>query len=230
MKKLLSALALLTAFAGNAFCATMTFDNFATAVSADFLTKTYSENGITATGNGYLADALLRGADSLYIADGGWGGPTRMVFTMAGLFDAISFDLTPSIFNYFVTNTLTGVTERSSFLNVRVEGIGATGLKAVTSFNMGDVLAAKTYVLGAAFTNLTSLVFGFEPTAGFGVPVQVGANSVGRCTDTPCSRYRLDNVTLAPVPLPAALSLMLTALVCMAGIARHRRRAICATA
>jgi hypothetical protein len=222
MKKLLAAMALVFMQAGLAPAATMTFDNLGSAVSDNFLTKTYKEDGITGTGNGFLFDSLLRSADSLYMADGGYGGPTRMIFTMTSAFNAISFDLTPSIFSFFVTNTQSGKSKLSSFVNVRVEGFDADGLRAVTSFNMGTVQTATTYLLGAAFANLTSLVIGFEPIPGFGVPVAVGPNKVGQCTDVPCSRYRIDNVTLAPVPLPASVLLMLSALAGLGFAARRR--------
>lgn len=228
MKKLLAAIALVFTQAGIAPAATMTFDDLGTAVANDFLTKTYSEDGIIGSANGFLVDSLLRGTDSLYVADGGWGGPTRMIFTMASAFNAVSFDLTPSIFSYIVTNTRSGVSKPSSFVNVRVQGFGVDGLTAVTSFNMGTVQSVTTYVLGAAFSNLTSLVIGFEPTPSFGTPVPVGPNRVAQCTDVPCSRYRIDNITLAPVPLPATLTLMIAALAGMGVAARHRKAAIVA--
>lgn len=223
MKKLLTALAFVLAQAGMAPAATITFDNYDFA-TADFLARTYTEAGITAKGNAPLIESFGRGGgNSLYIADSGWGGPNFLTFTMASLFNAVSFDLTPSLFNYFITNTKSGASFRGSFVNVSVQGFGANGLVAATTFNMGSLLQAKTYTLGSAFTNLNSLVIGFGPTSGFGVPVKLGKNLVGQCTDAPCSRYRLDNVTLAPVPLPAAFALMLTALAGL-GIAARRRK------
>jgi PEP-CTERM motif len=228
MKKLLAAVAIVLAQVGVATAATMTFDNYDFA-NADFRSRTYIESEITATGNAPLVEAFGRGGgDSVYIADGGWGGPNFLTFSMASLFDAVSFDLTPSIFNYFVASSALGAKKgegvRSSFVNVRVQGYDADGLKAVTSFNMGSVLEAKTYTLGSAFADLTSLVIGFEPFAGFGAVTELGPNRFGACTDSPCSRYRLDNVNLAPVPLPATLSLMMVALAGI-GVAARRRRA-----
>jgi hypothetical protein len=223
MKKLLAALALVVGQAGMAPAATMTFNNYDFA-TADFMARNYTEAGITAKGNAPLIESFGRGGgNSLYLADGGWGGPNLLTFSMATLFDAISFDLTPSLFNYFVANPLTGKAERSSFVNVRVQGYDASGVVASLAFDMGSLIEAKTYSLGSAFKNLTSLVVGFGPTPGFGASLPVGPNSEARCTDSPCSRYRLDNVTLAPVPLPAALTLMLSALGEMAFVARRRK-------
>lgn len=229
MKKLLAAVALLFAQTSFASAATMTFDDYDFA-SADFLARTYTEAGITAKGNAPLIEGFGRGGgDAIYIADGGWGGPNLLTFTMASAFNAISFDLTPSLFNYFVAKTANGIfssgATRSSFVNVRVQGFGVDGLTAVTSFNMGSVLEAKTYLLGAAFANLTSLVIGFEPTPGFGQPVKLKPKRFGGCTDSPCSRYTLDNVTLAPVPLPAGLALMISAISLLAIAGRRRRLA-----
>lgn len=222
MKKLLSAIALVVTQMGPAQAATMGFDNLSTFAS-DFTGKQYSENGIKAVGNGPLFESYFRSTDQLYMADGGWGGPTAVTFTMGSLFNAISFDLTPSLFDYVIRNTNTGAVTSATYANVRVAGFNSAGLAAELVFNMGTVLQQQTYVLGAAFANLTSLVIGFEyPKLG-----KVGRNLVAECV-APCSRYRLDNVTLAPVPLPAALPLMLSALVGFAAIARRRRVAVTA--
>lgn len=224
MKKLLTAVAFVLAQASFAPAATMTFNNFDLA-TADFLSRSYTESGITAKGNGLIIESFARGGGtSVYLADGGWGGPTSLAFTMGSLFDAVSFDLTPSIFDYFVTNTLTGASDRGSFVNVRVQGFDTNGLVASTVFDMGSgVGVATTYVLGAAFKNLSNLVIGFGPAPSFSTPTPVGPNLVGQCTNNPCSRYRLDNVNLAPVPLPATLSLMVVALAGI-GVAARRRR------
>ena len=220
MKRLLAAIALVITQAGGVQAATMGFNNLSTFAS-DFTGKQYSENGIKAVGNGPLFESYFRSQDQLYLADGGWGGSTAVTFTMASLFNAISFDLTPSLFDYVIRNTVTGVATGASYANVRVTGFNGQGLAAQLVFNMGTVMQQKTYLLGSAFANLTSLVIGFEnPTLG-----KVGRNLVAECV-APCSRYRIDNVTLAPVPLPGTVSLMLTALIGMAVVARRRRASV----
>lgn len=221
MKRLLTVLALVAANASAAPAATMGFDNLAQFAN-DFSGKSYIEDGIKATGNAPLFESYYRSTNSLYLADSGWGGSSKVTFTMANLFNAVSFDLTASMFEYYIRNTKTGASVLSSFANVRVSGYNATGLAAELVFNMGTVMKQKTYLLGTAFSNLSSLVIGFEdPFIG-----KVGRNKVAECF-APCSQYRIDNVTLAPVPVPAGLPLMLTAMAGMAFVSR-RRKAIAA--
>jgi hypothetical protein len=217
MKKLLAALALVVTQVGAAPAATIGFDNLSQFAS-DFSGKKYTENGITLAGNGALFESYFRATDQLYLADSGWGGSTAATFTMASLFNAVSFDLTPSMFNYFIRNTKTGASAASSFANVRVSGYNGAGLVAELVFNMGTMMKQKTYLLGSAFSNLSSLVIGFDdPFLG-----KVGRNKVAECY-APCSQYRIDNITLAPVPLPAGLTLMVTAIAGIAFLSRRRR-------
>jgi hypothetical protein len=222
MKRLLSAFVFVLAQAGMAPAATMAFDNYDVA-TADYTARSYSEAGIKATGNAPVIEAFARGGiGKVYLADGGWGGPTKLTFTMDSMFNAVSFDLTAGIFDYLVTNTLRNTSKISSFKNVLIQGFDETGLVASKAFNMGsNVGVATTYALGAAFKNLSSLVIGFTPTPSFSANA-LGPNRTGQCINLPCSRFRLDNVTLAPVPLPAALSMMLAALAGLAFVARRR--------
>lgn len=223
MKNWFTALAFIFAQAGISSAATMTFDNYDFG-TASLSEKTYSEDGINVAGNGSIFESFGRGGgNSLYLADGGWGGPTALTFTMASAFNALSFDLTPSLFSYIVTNTLTGKSAPGKFANVQIKGFNELGLATTKTLNMGEVLETRTITLGNAFRNLTSLVIGFRPTAGFLVPTQLTEKTVGICTDVPCSRFRVDNVTLAPVPLPATLSLSLAALAAMSFVSRRRR-------
>lgn len=217
MKKLIAAFALVLMQASVAPAATMAFDNLAVFAN-DFKGKSYTENGVTAVGNAPLFESYFRSKDNLYLANSGWGGSTAVKFSMDSVFNAVSFDLTPSVFDYFIRNTATGKTTAASYANVKVSGFNAAGLVAELVFNMGTVMTQKTYLLGTAFSNLTSLVIGFkDPVLG-----AVGKNLVAQCS-APCSRFRLDNVSLAPVPLPAGLVLMLSALAAMMFAARTRR-------
>lgn len=219
MKKFLTALALVIAQASAASSATMAFDHLSTFAN-DFQGKKYTENGIVATGNGPMFESYYRSVNQLYLANSGWGGSTAVTFTMNSIFNAVSFDLTPSVFDYFIRNTKTGAVGASSYSNVRVAGYNSAGIVAELVFNMGTIMTQKTYSLGAAFSNLSRLVIGFQdPVLG-----NVGGNKVAECF-APCSRYRLDNVILAPVPLPAGMVLMLTALAGMA-VATRRRKAL----
>ncbi len=225
MKKLLTAFVFVLAQAGLAPAATMEFNNF-DLMTADFTARSYSEAGIKATGNAPVIESFARGGSGkVYLADGGWGGPTKLTFTMDSLFNAVSFDVTAGIFDYLVTNTLKNTSKIGSFKNILIQGFDATGLVASRAINMGsDVGAETTYALGAAFRNLSSLVIGFTPTPSFAANA-TGPNRTAQCINLPCSRFRLDNVTLAPVPLPAALSLMLAALAGLTLVARRRSAA-----
>lgn len=219
MKKLIAMLALVFAQAGIAPAATVGFDNLSTFAN-NFTGKTYVENGIQAKTNGPLFESFFRAPDQLYLANSGWGGATAVTFTMGSLFNAISFDLTPSVFDYVIRNTKTGKVRNASYKNVLVTGFNGAGVAAQLALNMGKSMKQKTFLLGEAFTNLTSLVIGFrDPVLG-----KIGRNRVAECS-APCSRYKIDNVNLAPVPLPAGGVLMLTALVGLGAIVRRRRLA-----
>lgn len=219
MRKIIAAICFVMAQAGVAPAATMTFDQLSS-VSSDFTTKTYVENGIVATGNAPLFESFARSATSLYLANSGWGGSTAVTFSMGSVFNAISFDLNPSVFDYLIRNTKTGAVTQSSYANVRVAGFNDAGLAAELVFDMGTRMMSQTYLLGTAFSNLTSLVIGFEdPVLG-----KVGKNLVAQCS-APCSRYRLDNITLAPVPLPAGILLLVSALVGLGWMSRRRTHA-----
>ena len=217
MKKLIAVAALVLSQTGISSAATMGFDYLST-FSSDFTGRTYEENGIKATTNGPLFESFFRSPDSLYLANSGWGGATKVTFTTGSQFNATSFDLQPSVFDYVIRNTKTGRIRQASYRNVHVAGYSDSGLAVELAFNMGKVMSPQTVLLGEAFSNLTSLVIGFkEPKLG-----KIGRNRVAECS-APCSRFRLDNVALAPVPLPAGLGLMATALAGLAFVTRRRR-------
>ena len=132
-----------------ASAATMTFDDFGFESVGE---PTYTENGITITGNSGLGDYGPPG----HIDAQNSPAPSRVSFTMKGLFDAISFDLTPWGFDYFTCKKDNCTTH--SYKNVSVKGYRGDDVVAEMLFNMGEQTATYSVFLGERFTNLTSLV------------------------------------------------------------------------
>lgn len=196
--------------------ATMTFDNL-----TDPFATSYSENGITATGDG---DMGMYSTGSVHIDDGGTSAPSQVTFTMAaGAFDAVSFDLRPIGF-YLEYTDPAGNLSMPSWANVQVQGFSGINLVSSLTFDMGQT--PTTITLNSMFRNLTSLTIGilFPDWIYQNLP----ANASVYC-DSPCSHFEIDNVTLnavnpAPVPLPAGLPLAASGLAVLAGLARRRSR------
>ena len=107
----------------------------------------------TMTGNGDLGDGSYQ---NLHLDDFGTAAPSRVQFTMAGLFDAISFDLTPIGFDFFRMDNAGGI-DYSTYKNVLVQGYQGTTVVSSMLFNMGSAFNTYTVSLGDGFKNLTSL-------------------------------------------------------------------------
>jgi hypothetical protein len=203
-------------FAGaTASASTMTFSGLPLPPTTPL--TTYSENGITATGNSFI-DAFGM-PQSAHLDDGGTGLASMIAFTLSGggLFNTVSFDLSSAGFNYHVCpdNTLQNCITQT-YANVQLTGYRNGSLVASTLFDMS--LSNGLISPGSLFRNLDTFIIGFGP---FPFEGTLANGNVAECTDTPCSHYDIDNVTLSAVPLPAAGGLMLAAL---AGIAATTRR------
>ena len=199
--------------------ATMTFDNL-----TDPFATSYSENGITATGNG---DMGMYSTGSVHIDDGGTSAPSQVNFTMAaGAFDAISFDLQPLGFSLELCDDGTGICTSPSFENAKVEGFSGATLVASLLFDMGPGSSPYTVALSSAFRNLPSLTISVVYPVALLQSPPAGMSS---WCDSPCSHFEIDNVTLnavtpAPVPLPAGLPLAASGLVALGALALRRRK------
>ncbi len=194
--------------------ATMTFVN----VNDVDASRTYSEDGIVATTNYGFLGAYANGA--IHFDDGGTAAPGAVRFSMASNFDAISFLLDPIRFNFFVE-----FEDRTylypTYLNVLVQGFREGALVSNLTFNMGSSPDPYLVNLTGAFNNISSLVIGIlTPDLNY----YKSLPNV-RYTDfcVPCSHFNIDNVTLAPVPVPAGLPLLATGLGLLTFVARRRK-------
>lgn len=201
-------------FVTPATAATMTFDN----LWADPFAKTYTENSILASGNGNLG--LYSGNGGLHFDDGGTSAPSTVSFSMASSFNAVSFLLDPVAFDFIVCSGPSNCAQQT-YLNVLVQGFRDGALVSNLSFDMGASPDPYLFNLGSAFTNLTSLLVAVILPDFNAYEALPGVTSASPCA--PCSHFNIDNVTLAPVPLPAGLPLVASGLALLAFVARRRR-------
>lgn len=206
----------ISALALPAAAATMTFGSL---VGYPF-TQTYSEDGITANAVGYGYLGFENGSGGLHFDDAGTSAPSKVAFSMASNFDAVSFVLDPVGFDFLVCSGLASCSA-PTYLNVLVQGFRGSSLVSNMVFDMGASLDPYTVNLAGLFTNLSSLMIGviYPDVAYF--RSQAGVTSAGLCA--PCSHFNIDNVTLAPVPLPAGLPLFVSGLGALAFVSRRRR-------
>jgi len=194
--------------------ATMTFAG----INDDPAAYVYSEDGITVSGNGNLG---IYGSGALHLDDFGTSAPSRAVFTMDSAFDAISFDIAGSFLMTICKVSDPSKCKTPTYKNVLVEGF--VGAQSVASLVFDMSKTSGTVQLGSMFSGLTSLAISvvipphlmpFQPPKG---------GKVVSCA-LPCSHFDIDNVVLAPVPLPATAPLLAGALALAgAGFALRRR-------
>jgi hypothetical protein len=197
--------------------ATMTFSG----INLDPLARTYSEDGIFASGNGYLG---VYAASALHFDDGGTAAPSKVSFTMASHFNAVSFLLDPVNFDFRICTSAISSCAASTYVNVLVQGFRDGALVSNLMFNMGPSPDPYTVALGSVFNDLSSLVIGIlYPSLAQFQPLPAGSR-IDPCA--PCSHFNIDNVTLAPVPLPASLPLAASGLAILGFLTRRRSQAV----
>ncbi|MCB1332372.1 MAG: PEP-CTERM sorting domain-containing protein [Roseivivax sp.] len=200
---------MLVAATSAAEAAVMTFGN----VGPDPFLTSYTEDGITATAP--VNQDLYLISPHLHLDNGGSPHADRATFSMAGAFDAVSFLLEPNGFAYEMCDTnQCNSFSYPSFPNVLVQGYRGASLVASLLFDMGKGTTPYTVSLGTPFANLSSLTIGV---------VYPAPNPLGQCVDSPCSHFSVDDVTLAPVPVPATAGLAGLGLVLL-GAAGWRRK------
>ena len=188
--------------------ATMQF----TGIPQSTLSNEWVEDGITATGSGPSGDFGFFGyhfsPDSTHMDDGGSIFPQSIVFTMAHPFNAVSFDILPSD-NFFCNSSDCGI----PFDNISLTGVSNGVTVAEDTLYMGT--APSTYLFGAEFSNLDSLIIAL---------LFPGPSLDGTCISSPCTHLNIDNIALSPVPLPAALVLFMSGLALLGGLPALKRR------
>lgn len=196
-------------FASTADAATMAF----TGIPQESLSNVWVEDGITATGSGPGGDFGFFGyfdtPDSAHMDDDGSSFPRSIVFTMAQPFDAVSFDILPSD-NFFCSpDDVCGI----PFDNISLTGVSNGLTVAQDSLYMGT--APSTYLFGADFSNLDSLIIAL---------LFPGQSADATCINSPCTHLNIDNIALSPVPLPAGFVLFMSALALMGGLPAMKGR------
>lgn len=180
--------------------AVMTFDN---PLLLSYATS-YSEDGIHADGGGgRIGPFFLPGTAHMDDAASGYASVIR--FTMDREFNAVSFDIFPTGFNYLVCTDGGAVCSAASYANIQVSGFSNGSLVAQSVFEM----FGGRFTLDSAFQNIDSFVIGVRNPPFTGT---LPDGSEAFCWDYPCSHFDIDNVTLAPVPLPSGGLLLVSAL------------------
>lgn len=218
---------------GDAAAATMTFTGIhAGCGAAPEVFQGHVEDNIVATPRGFGTMAAAGTPGVGHMDDGGTGCARSAdfeLFALAGLlpdgtafsFDRRRFDAASVQMRPFATAFCAPGRDEAEFFcgdayeNVRWEGFRDEVLVASHTFFVGT---GAPYLLsfGDLFRNLSSLrLTALLPVEG------------GRCDDSPCGHFEIDDlvltaVGLSPVPVPAALWLLLSAL---AGLGAMRRRA-----
>lgn len=197
--------------------ATMTFDK---ALSPEdyFATYSYVENGIKMVADRPLDPTFLGGV--LHMDDGGTSASRHVTFTMGKRFRAVSFQVPWSSFNSFICNDETGECEQFTSNNLLIEGFRG-GKSVISQWINTDDVAPNSFQFSRAFTGLTSIRLWL-----LGPQLLNRPGYTSFCADNPCSHFNLDNVTLSPVPVPAGLPLVGSAIAMLGflGVRARKRR------
>lgn len=210
----LAFLAFASAAGTQASAATMTFDNFDASDNSGY---PYVENGITATGGG-MGGALFGG--SIHLDDMGTQYGSFISFTMPKPFRAISFQMLGFSFDYRLCGPDGCVPQ--TYDNFLIEGF--RGGESIVSqwLNASTIAFGQVIYLPKNFTGLTSFRLSIpypQTLNGIGVPEGYRVDC-----GYPCSHGTIDNVTLAPVPVPAGLPLVGSGLAILSFLRLRQRK------
>jgi hypothetical protein len=192
--------------------ATMTFDQAAYPYQS-----TYVENGITAMTADYYEIGVFGAGQVLHMDTFYQPSPQLVTFSMGRRFDAVSLLMMPSTFDYFVCDA-NNLCHDQRYANVGIRGYRGSSLVASLVFDMGSPSSNYTLPLGPLFQNLTSLVIeALRPD------FLTGPDLYSDCIKV-CAHFSIDDVTLAPVPLPASMPLATSGLATLALLGWRKRR------
>jgi hypothetical protein len=191
----------------------------------------YLEDGIAVESRfGRSIGAFGNAGKAAHMDDGGTFYSRSLEFTMATHFNAVSFDISPLSFISSLTYTDMDdplnilFFDSVSFENVKLEGFSGGSLKASYVFDM-SIYPARSFstVALSGFNRIDMLRIDILRGSADQFADMPGFKKDLYC-DTPCSHYDLDNVVLAPVPLPAGFPLLLTGLAGFAGLLLRKKR------
>lgn len=191
--------------------ATMSFDS----LSYPAFATTYSENGITATSlqpGGILAPFTNGFAPgTLHIDDAGTSHTNGAGFTLdsGSLFDSAVFSLTSLGYDAYYASTLGGALP----WNISISG-----------YYMGTEIAMQKHQLSDIAGTLQNILFSAPGALFDRVSIQLNypVGTIAACA--PCGHFDINDVTISPVPLPAAGLVLTSGLALMAGFGWRRRR------
>ena len=167
------------------------------------------EDGVTVKTNGFGLGHFAF-PDSMHMDDSGTGFPSRLSITMNSQIDATSFDILPIGSTAYCTDPDDTSSCGAPYDNVVVAGFRDGMLIAEDAFFMGA--DPFTYAFGEQFTSLDSL----DIIAALPSREQMG----GVCLDAPCAHFNVDNIVVAPIPLPPAIVFFASALALVTAVGR----------
>ncbi|MFV0474191.1 MAG: hypothetical protein ACK5MQ_08305 [Pikeienuella sp.] len=177
----------------------------------------YVENGVTATATGGELSAYTRSAGdlALHLDDSGTPAANAIRFTIGGaLFRPVSFDYLSAGFGYCADQDATNC--NTPYDNVRIQGLAGGSVLYEEMFSTGlPAVDFSTYMIAQSQLVDTFVISNILPSVGGGG---------GYCFDAPCGHMFVDDLTIAPVPLPATLPLLAVSLAALFGSFAARRR------